>query len=319
VKGRVPEAVVGLGLVLALAGCAGLMPGGERIVLDPRDDLTAAARQVAARARRVEVVYLGELHDSAHHHAVQARVLDAIVASGSRPAVAFEMLSEDQQAAADAVVAGQDSATDAERRLRWQARGWPDFSMYWPLFEMARRVRLPVLAADLDPAVARRVGREGLAALGELAGPLRSLLPPDPGRERALAAAIGKAHCDLLPERRLPAMVEAWHARNVTMARRLTAALDAAGQVVVIVGRGHQDPGGLPAQLEALRPGTRQLVVTLLEVASGESPEAALREASGDVLWLTPAIARPDPCAGLRQRLGGGLSGVRGARSRGRA
>jgi uncharacterized iron-regulated protein len=287
-----------------LAACAADMGGGGRLVVEPEDDLMRAAGLVAARARRVEVVYLGELHDSPHHHRAQAKVLDLIVADGARPAVAFEMLSEDQQGAADAVVAGRDGAIEAERRLRWQARGWPDFAMYWPLFELARGAGLPIVAADLDPAVTRRIGREGLASLGDLAPSLRSLLAPDPQREHALAAAIRKAHCDLLPERRLAAMVEAWHARNVTMARRLAAALGDTAQVVVIVGRGHQAPGGLPAQLEALRPGTRQLVVTLLESAPGDRDEAALRRASGDIVWLTPAISRPDPCAGLRQRLG---------------
>ena len=313
---------VGIGrelvIALALAACAGLPPARERIVLQPGDDPAAAARVVAARARDAEVVYVGELHDNPHHHTAQARILEAIVASGARPAVAFEMLSEDQQAVADEVIGGSAPAADADRRLRWQARGWPDFTMYWPIFETARRARLPVVAADLDPAVARRIGREGLAALGDGAGRVKSLLPSDLARERAIAAIIQKAHCNLMPERRLPAMVEGWHARNVTMARRLGDTLGRVRQVVVIVGRGHQDAGGLPAQLEALRPGTRQLVVTMLEAPAGEAREAALREAVGDIVWLTPAISRADPCAGLRQRLGDGIS-IPGARTRARA
>lgn len=305
-------------IALALAACAGLPPTRERVVLQPGDDLAAAARVVAARARAAEVVYVGELHDNPHHHAAQARILEAIVAFGARPAVAFEMLSEDQQAAADEVAGGSAPAADADRRLRWQARGWPDFTMYWPIFEAARRARLPVVAADLDPAVARRIGREGLAALGDGAGRVKSLLPSDPAREGAIAGTIQKAHCNLMPERRLPAMVEGWHARNVTMARRLGEALGRVRQVVVIVGRGHQAAGGLPAQLEALRPGTRQLVVTMLEVPAGEAREAVLREAVGDIVWLTPAIGRSDPCAGLRQRLGDGIRAP-GAGPQGRA
>lgn len=73
--------------------------------------------------------------------------------------------------------------------------------------------------------------------------------------------------------------------------------------MVVIIGRGHQAAGGVPAQLETLRPGTRQLVVEMLEVASGEKAEDAAREGTGDIVWLAPAVERPDPCAGLRQRL----------------
>ena len=158
-----------------------------------------------------------------------------------------------------------------------------------------------MIALDLDPAVSRRIAREGLEALGAQAVGLVSRLPADPARENALAGVIREGHCGLLPEARLPTMVDAWHARNVTMARRLAGALDRGLVVVVIVGRGHQAAGGLPAQLSALRPGTRQLVVDMIEVRPGTRPEVAVGAASGDVVWLTPAVERGDPCAGLRR------------------
>jgi hypothetical protein len=94
-------------------------------------------------------------------------------------------------------------------------------------------------------------------------------------------------------------MLESWYARNVVIARRLSAALARAPQVVVIIGRGHQSPGAVPEQLDALRPGTRQLVVALFE---GQADGAA--ETTADVVWLTPARPRPDPCRSLPQRLG---------------
>jgi uncharacterized iron-regulated protein len=93
-------------------------------------------------------------------------------------------------------------------------------------------------------------------------------------------------------------MVDAWHARNVTMARRILQALERAPQVVVVVGRGHQATGGLPDQVETLRPGTRQLVVDLVERGS----EEALTVTQGRIVWPGPAVERPDPCASLRGR-----------------
>jgi hypothetical protein len=95
-------------------------------------------------------------------------------------------------------------------------------------------------------------------------------------------------------------MVESWHARNVTMARHLIAALGRAGQVVVIIGRGHQAPGGLPAQLLAMRPKTRQLVVEFVEAKAGEPTEAVTATVTGDVVWVTPDVPRADPCKTLR-------------------
>src|SRR4030095_16240465 len=81
--------------------------------------------------------------------------------------------------------------------------------------------------------------------------------PAYPGRGEPIAGVIREGHCGLLPDARLPTMVDAWHARNVTMARRLAAALDRGLRVVVIVGRGHQAAGGARAALAPAPTGAR--------------------------------------------------------------
>jgi len=285
-------------VALLLSACAAPMA----LVLPQSGDPVLHATTIALRARSAEVVYLGEVHDNAHHHAHQRRVLEAMLGAGARPVVAFEMLAADRQAAVDRALEAAGGAAELDAALGWSKTGWPDFAMYWPLFDLARRSTLRVVAADLDVAVARRIAREGLSGLPDGAR-LRSLLPPDPAREAAIARTIRTGHCDLLPERHIPTMVESWHARNVSMARRLAEALAQTPQVVVIAGRGHQAPGGLPAQLEALRPGTRQLVVEMLEVGPDEDPRDVLGEATGDIVWLTPPATRPDQCEELRRRL----------------
>ena len=298
--------------LLGLGGCAGpgvaRAPSPERVAPPLIVPMTAAAaataREVARRARGADVIYLGEQHDNPAHHAHQGEILEALLVAGARPALAFEMLDEEQQPLLDQAVVEARTAGALEARLGWRARGWPDFAMYWPLFDLAARERLVVVALDLSPDVTRRIARDGLASLGPRAATLASRLPADGPREAAIARAIRDGHCGLLPEARLPAMVEAWHARNVTMARRLAAALERARPVVVIVGRGHQDAGGLPAQLGALRPGARQLVVSMVELPAGEGPASVAAETAGDVVWLTPAVERGDPCAGLRRAPG---------------
>jgi uncharacterized iron-regulated protein len=288
---------------LLLAGCAaptGVGPGP--LVFVPGGDPERQAGIVARLALDADVVYLGEVHDNPHHHDRQRRVVEALVGAGERPALAFEMLPASRQAAVEEALGKATGAADLDAALGWSRAGWPDFAMYWPLFDLAQRHGLPVVATDLEPAVARRIAREGLGAQADAAA-LRSLLPSDSRREAAIARSIQEGHCDLLPQRLIPTMVESWHARNVTMARRLADALARAPRMVVIAGRGHQAAGGLTAQLAALRPGTRQLVVEMLEVDPGEDPEHAALESVGDIVWLTPPAERPDQCEELRRRL----------------
>jgi uncharacterized iron-regulated protein len=289
---------------LVLAGCAGAAPGAggpERkpLVIEPAADVDASVRQIADRAKQAEIVYLGELHDNPQHHAIQARILEALLADGGRPAIAFEMVPETQQAVLEAAVKSDASAAEVDRQLAWSAQGWPGFANYWPLFELARKNKLPVVATDLDPAVSRRIGRRGLGAAGEDPARLRSAMPDDPVRDKAIAQRIRAAHCDQISESRALRMLEGWYARNVVIARRVASGLERAPQVVVIIGRGHQSPGGVPEQLAALRPGTRQLVVGLYEGAA-DGPTEPL----SDILWVTPSRPHPNPCLTLPQRMG---------------
>jgi len=276
-----------------MAGCAATTPS-----LD--DDPVAMARLIAARARHVQVVYLGESHDNPYHHMDQARVLEAMLVGGARPALAFEMLAQDQQPAVDEAMLEKADPAAVGKRLRWVERGWPDFEMYRPLFDLGRRYGLPVVAIDLEQPLVRRIAKEALGALpaGERSG-LVSRLAPDADRERGIARDIEAAHCGLLPAAAVPGMVDAWHARNVAMARRILQALEQAPQVVVIVGRGHQAPGGMADQVEALRPGTSQLAVDFVEVGREEPDQAP---PANHIVWPTPPVERPDPCAPLRNR-----------------
>jgi len=289
------SSLAGLAAALVLGGCAAAAGG---FVLAQDGDPARQARLVAARASLARVVYLGETHDNSVHHAHQARVLQALLQAGVRPALAFEMLTQDQQPEVDEAMRDADGAAALDARLRWRARGWPHFAMYQPLFELALSDRLPVIAADLDPGTVRRIAKEGLGVLPEAERDrVASRLRPDPEREARLEREIAEAHCGLLPAAAIPFMVQAWHARNVVMARHIGQALDEGRRVVVIVGRGHLERGGLPDQLHALRPGTRQLIV---DFAEAPLDEFAPLPGSNSIRWLTRGVDHGDPCAGLR-------------------
>src|SRR5262249_59775917 len=97
-------------LTVLAAGCAargGVTLAPWRAPLEREHPLTGriwdvkGARFVdsAAVTRRLtdaRYVLLGEKHDNPDHHAIQAALVRALLASGRRPAVAFEQLTADQ-------------------------------------------------------------------------------------------------------------------------------------------------------------------------------------------------------------------------------
>ena len=283
-------AILAVALALLVSGAH-----AAAVRIDGSPDAAAIA-ELTRLARAAQVIGAGESHDHPAHHQAQVRLVEALANAGLPLALAFEMLTEDQQAAVDAALAEDLPAEQLGVRLAWTARGWPDFDMYFPLFDLARRHRLPVIAADLDPASVRTVARRGLDAIDE--GPrerLRSRLPADADREDALRRELNDAHCGFLPAAAQGTMAAAWHARNVTLARRVLEAVDRGRTVVLITGRGHLAADAVPGQLAVLRPGLRALVVDLLEEGLAPLPNA-------DVVWATTRMVRADKCEELRKR-----------------
>jgi uncharacterized iron-regulated protein len=265
------------------------------------------ASAVVADAGRARFVLLGEKHDNPDHHRLQAEVLAALVAAGRRPAVAFEMLETTQQVAVDRYREQhhQDPARDAAglgAAVGWAESGWPAWTAYLPIAEVAFRHQLPIVAANLPHAEARALAR------GEPGGPdaarraalgLEAPLPAD--AERSLLDELRASHCGLLPEAALPRMLLAQRARDAQMAERLRAGASSDG-AVLISGAGHARlDRGVPWYLR--RAAGNDERATVLSVAFMEvdhattDPQAYAADAAFDYLWFTPRATDDDPCA----------------------
>src|SRR4051812_43244313 len=101
-----------------------------------------------AAVRSAEFALLGETHDNPDHHALQARLVRA-AAQGRKPGIVFEMLDVGQQAAIDAAPRTPDAIGEA---ANWSHSGWPDFSMYRPIFDVALAAGLPIVAGNFTKA-----------------------------------------------------------------------------------------------------------------------------------------------------------------------
>lgn len=236
--------------------------------------------------RGADIVILGENHDNAHHHARQAE----LIAKVQPRAVVWEMLS-----ATDALLVTAellpDQAALAEA-LEWADSGWPDFDLYYPVFAAAGAV--PHFGAEIPRTDLMDVYRKGASTVLPNAARFRlgEPLPDDEQREReALQKA---AHCDMLPDSQLPAMVEVQRARDAALADASLRALEATGgPVVVIAGNGHaRSDWGVPAALALVQPG--------LKIFSLGQSEDGRIDGRYDAVADSPGVVREDPCASLR-------------------
>lgn len=235
-------------------------------------------------------MFLGENHDNPRHHARQAEITADITPG----AIVWEMLTQEQ---ADRITPALiPNATALEATLGWTASGWPDFSMYHPIFMAAPGAR------HYGAAIPRDAAR---AAMSDVAGafvadPVRFGLasPLDPDQQAAREALQLAAHCDALPAEMLPMMVDVQRLRDAELARvAMLALIDTGGPVVVITGNGHaRTDWGAPAVLRRATPG-------LSVVALGQGEDGSPPPGTFDLVEDAPSVPRDDPCeAFLKQR-----------------
>lgn len=240
-------------------------------------------------ARGAQIVILGEVHDNPGHHDFQAAAVSAL-----RPAaLVFEMLSPEQAARVTPAAIADPARLGAD--LGWEDAGWPDFTLYAPIYAAAPEARY--YGAALPRGEVRRAFGEGAAAVFGPDAVRFGLATPLPEAEAAARAEDQfEAHCRAMPIETMGGMVEAQRLRDAAFARTALQALaETGGPVVVIAGAGHaRRDWGMPAAIAAAAP-----EVTVLSV--GQSERAADDPAPGDLpydLWrFTDPVPRDDPCA----------------------
>lgn len=202
-------------------------------------DLALAALGAAS------VVVVGESHDSALHHRVQAETVEGLAARGLPVSVGFEMVSFEDQAVLDAFLSG--ATGEAAFEAWWKTNWGYDYSLYKPIFDVIRARGLPAHGLNAPRDLVKAVARRGLAGLtaAERARLPASIQESADARYRDYVRRSLDGHGPLPPDvaARMTEVQAVW---NETMGEK--AARAAAGRVlVVIVGQGHAFYGaGLP-------------------------------------------------------------------------
>lgn len=236
-----------------------------------------------------DVHFLGETHDNPGHHVRQAERVTAL----QPKALVFEMLTPEQ-----AALVSPELRTDRQalqNALGWDDTGWPDFAMYFPIFEAAPDAL--IFGAAVPREDARRIMSEPVGAIFGADAARYSLDQPLPAQQQDAREAMQlSAHCDALPVEMLPMMVNMQRLRDAALARAVIAAFDqTGGPVAVITGNGHaRKDWGAPAVLAAAQPD-----LTIMSLGQGETGNGAPSGDFDEIAFSAPA-PREDPCAAFQ-------------------
>ncbi len=263
-------------------------------------------------------ILLGETHDNADHHDMHAAIIVALSADGRERAVVFEMVDRSRDKDLKRFAASADADPDALRDLlAWDTSGWPNWSLYRPVFAAALASQFPILGAQIARRSAKRIAGRGLKAVAAFDSRLvqeQGLAHPlEPKLRAGLLEVLFDGHCQVMPRHHLGGMLVVQRVRDAHMASRLEkAAKKSKHGVVLVAGNGHvRNDWAVPRYLK--RRGHSATSVAFLEVddevdsetgrEDEETTEAELSALPYDYVVVTPGRERPDPCAGLRKRL----------------
>ena len=271
-----------------------------------------APLEMTRELKQAKYVLLGEVHDNANHHRIQAWIVANI---GTKSALVMEMIRSDQaQALQEYLESDGANAAGLGPAIEWQSSGWPQWSEYQPIIEAALEQRMPIVAASPSKSVTRKIGRKGLSSIFPEQQRKLALDQSLSGElDEALNEEIKISHCDLLPQSMIPTMAFVQRFRDASFARAM---VDAAGRgqaqkSILIAGNGHvRNDRAVPWYLSRQDKGARIGSVILLEVDNAKHSKDELIALDGDGLevadyyWFTNQAEREDQCAKLRKQFG---------------
>lgn len=279
--------------------CAGPTLGSAQDLSQQRvwrvaDQAELSGNELIEAVGSADVVILGEIHDSAAIHATQAMLASAL----SPDAMVAEMVPMAREGALIAFLGGGGSPDEIGPKIGWDALGWPDWSMYAPIFGALRGDNLRGAALDRDTLM--DVMRNGPAAIAFEPGiDARLAEPLTPELQKDAETEMMDAHCGHLPAKMAPGMVFVQRARDAALAAAVVRARDAgAERIAVITGNGHaRTDVGLSTYL----PGDLSILsIGLLE--TDRDPASKVAGQPFDYVMFHAPVDRGDPCESLRKK-----------------
>ncbi len=164
----------------------------ENRIWDLRTGAEIDRATLVERLKGHDAVLLGEVHDNAEAHNAQGALVRLLEPKG----LAVEMIRTSDEAGLNAFLSGGGSTELIGEKVDWDESGWPDWSIYAPVFRYWKPGILT--GAALPRAEVRRSMTDGAAAI-ELDPPMKALLeqPLSDDAQDSIEAEMVASHCGL--------------------------------------------------------------------------------------------------------------------------
>jgi uncharacterized iron-regulated protein len=150
-------------LLLSLFIPGAVLQAAEITIWDVAGKAEISLEQAAEKFPTPGIVYVGEFHDNAAHHAGQLAVIQSLDKRKRPLAVGLEMFQHIEQSILDAWVA---KALSEEEMRRAFARNWSqDWHLYRDIFLYCRDRRIPMVGLNVPRSITRKVAQNGFASL----------------------------------------------------------------------------------------------------------------------------------------------------------
>jgi uncharacterized iron-regulated protein len=135
------------------------------------DNLAQLLPEIAS----VNIIYLGESHDSEVDHQNQLKIIQQLHQRNPKVAIAMEMFQRPYQKFIDQYLAGKITEEELIQKTEYEKRWGFPWELYAPILRFAKQNKLPVLAANTPSEITRKVSRSGLESL---TAEEKKLIPP---------------------------------------------------------------------------------------------------------------------------------------------
>ena len=255
--------VILLMIVIVLTTGSAVAPDMNRF-LRVSDGKIISFSQMIEELKKVNLVFVGEVHDDSDHHRLQLAVIKAFHEADAPIAIGLEMFKSNNQTILDSWVQGK-LPLDKFVPAYYDNWGLP-WPVYQDIFLYARVHEIGLLGLNVPGWLTEKVARDGFAALSK---DERSLLPPgiscnldDKYREFVRKAYSGHSFHD----RMFDHFCEAQMVWDKSMAWNLMQYLkkNPARTVVVLAGVGHAWKRGIPEQVSLESSFTSRVILPLI-------------------------------------------------------